>query len=107
MVQSRTAPERAPFRFKFPPFATWLQSETSKSARSGLAIAIGGIFAHRSKVLDERMLWRQVTYRICGPGVARKEESLASASAKIVVAPFARLAGFLHPVRAAESQKRR
>ena len=89
MVQSRTAPERAPFRVKSPPFTTWLQSETSKSARSRLAIAIGGIFAHRSKVLDERMLWRQMAYRIGGPGVARKEESLASASTKILITPCA------------------
>jgi hypothetical protein len=38
-------------------------------------------------MLDQRMLRRRMTHRIGGAGITRKEESLAAASAKILIAP--------------------
>src|SRR4029077_6549966 len=50
---------------------------------------------------------RQITHRACGARITRKAESLAAASAKILIAPRARFARLLHPVGAAKSQKSR
>jgi hypothetical protein len=80
-------PGARPLRAKSPPFIALLQSETGRSAWSGPTIAVGGIFPRRCEIFPKRMVRRQVTYGIGSPGIARKEEGLAPASTKILIAP--------------------
>src|SRR5215211_4662001 len=71
------------------------------------AVGIGRVLADRGKGGHEGVVRGEMTYRVGGPRIAGKQESLAAATAKVLLAPGAAPARLAHPVGSPEGAERR
>src|SRR5215831_11650959 len=71
------------------------------------SVSVRDILADCGEFRHERMIGRQVAYRVGGPGIAGEQEGLAPAAAEVLLAPGAASARLAHPVGSAKSAKGR
>src|SRR5262245_57248857 len=70
-------------------------------------VGVGLVLPYRRQFGHAAMMGRQVADRVGRPGIAREQEGLAAAAAKILLPAGTAPARFAHPVGAAEGPERR